>query len=94
MIGDGEHIGKIRLVGQTGSATGGIKPANLKHSLRFNFGSVPRLGDEIFDKYEAEIKKIDQHTYEIEVGMLFENNEVKPDVTPLLRKTIGARGGN
>lgn len=77
MIGSGEHAGKLRLVGlvtkeQQQHLSDGIKPTELAHALRFNFGYVPRLNDEIFDGERRSIIKINDDTYEIEVGKLFD----------------------
>jgi hypothetical protein len=70
LIGDGEDQGKIRISGlaKKSDAKGGIEPSQHAHFFRWNFGFVPRLGEE--DTFEGEkrpVKKISDDIFEIDV---------------------------
>jgi hypothetical protein len=69
MIGSGDHLGRLRVVGiLSGLAQGkdeGTKPTQLRATFRFNFGWVPRLGDDIFDGQRFPIQRINDEIFEI-----------------------------
>jgi hypothetical protein len=73
LIGTGADIGKLRIKGIPASVKGaapspaGAKPSQMKHAFRFNFGFVPKLGEDHFDGERRPVKKINNEEFEIEV---------------------------
>lgn len=67
MIGSKENKGKLRVQGvpKSDKSEKGIEPTQLKHCFRWNFGYVPKLGEDIFDGGHCPIKKISDEVYEI-----------------------------
>ena len=79
-IGTGADAGKLRIVGNGRRAPDGpeavvmelgrekgVKPHELANCFKFNFGYVPRLGDEIFDGERRPVKKISDDIFEIAI---------------------------
>jgi hypothetical protein len=65
-IGSGEHYGKLRIVGVAADASG-VEPSQHAHFFRWNFGFVPRLGEDKFSGEKRPVRKIDDDTFEIDV---------------------------
>ena len=68
LLGSGDDLGKLRIVGNLSGAVkqeGGATVSQLKHQFRWNFGHIPRLGDEIFDGERFPVRKIADEIYEI-----------------------------
>jgi len=65
-LGSGNDAGKIRISGCKSGNAKGIEPAELKHAFTFNFGYVPKLGDDIFEDRRP-VRKITEDVYEIDV---------------------------
>lgn len=69
LLGSGDDLGKLRVVGNLSGTVkqqdGGTTFAQLKHQFRWNFGHIPRLGDEIFDGERFPVRRITDEVYEI-----------------------------
>ena len=66
-LGKGEHLGKLRIVGIKDKAASGIEPSQHAHFFRWNFGFVPRLGEETFEGEKRPLTKISDDEFEIDV---------------------------
>src|SRR6478672_11396416 len=66
LIGSGNDLGKLR-IGGCKSGVEGVKPSEFKHAMTFNFGYVPKLGDDIFDE-RCPVRKITDDVFEIDVN--------------------------
>jgi hypothetical protein len=76
LIGTGEDAGKVLLRGDLmGHGKGGVKPTQHAHHFKFNFGYVPKLGDDIFDGEHRPVKKISDEEFEIEVPKSWFGND-------------------
>ncbi len=69
LIGTGADAGKIVI---RGMAKGTEKPAHIKptehqYYFKFNFGFVPRLGEDVFDGGHVPIRKIKDDEFELTV---------------------------
>jgi hypothetical protein len=65
-IGSGEHRGFLRIIAQNAANKATVKPKDLKHSVIFRFGHVPKLGEyTIFDKVNAEIIVSSEDCYDL-----------------------------
>lgn len=64
-LGSGNHAGKLRIVG--GHDDKDVKPAELKYALRFNFGFIPRLGNDMFGAERLPLRKVSDDVFEIDV---------------------------
>lgn len=72
LLGNGDDAGKLRIMGVPDDS--GVKPAEMRSSFRFNFGYLPRLGDDVFDGGRRPIIKISDEDFEITVpSSWFEN---------------------
>lgn len=70
MIGSGADAGKLRLSGiaKGGAVKGGVKPSEHAHFFRWNFGFVPKLGeDETFEGEKRPVRKVGEDIFEIDV---------------------------
>lgn len=70
LVGTGEQAGKLRIKGIAKSAREtrfGCKPGQMKHAFRFNFGYVPKLGDDHFDGERRPVRRISDEEFEIDV---------------------------
>jgi hypothetical protein len=65
-IGSGEDRGKLRIVGLPADAPGVI-PTQHAHFFKWNFGFVPRLGEDEFEGERRPVRKIADDEFEIEV---------------------------
>lgn len=66
-IGSGVDSGKLRICGLKKGVPGGVKAKEFKTHIILRFGYVPTLGDEIFDKVECAIVRVDTDTYDLTV---------------------------
>lgn len=67
-IGSGEQRGKLRIAGCTGKDVAkGVKPSQHAHFFRWNFGFVPRLGEDHFEGERRPVVKISDEIFEIDV---------------------------
>lgn len=74
-VGTGDHVGKLRIAGELlglsikrAAAERGVEPSQHAHFFRWNFGFVPRLGDEeTFDGEKRPVTKIGDEEFEIDV---------------------------
>lgn len=71
MIGSGDTAGKLRIKGEVAlkgdKKPMGVKPAQMKHAFRWNFGYVLRLGDDHFDGERCLVRKISDEEFELDV---------------------------
>jgi hypothetical protein len=65
-IGSGDDAGKLRIVGLK-SGTSGVEPGEHAHFFRWNFGFVPKLGDDEFEGEKRPVRKIGDDAFEIDV---------------------------
>lgn len=65
-IGSGDHAGKLRIVGVPAKAIG-VEPSQHAHFFRWNFGFVPRLGEDEFEGEKKPVRKISDDEFEIDV---------------------------
>lgn len=63
-LGTGNDAGKLRIAGVKKD---GVKPSEFKHALTFNFGFVPKLGDDVFEDRRP-VRKISDEVFEVEVN--------------------------
>lgn len=73
-IGTGADAGKIRIAGEVSKPFGsakapseGFEPAQLQHVFRWNFGFVPKMGDDHFDGEKRPVRRITDEVFEIDV---------------------------
>lgn len=67
LIGSGEHEGKLLVRGEP-KPNGGVKPSEHAHFFRFNFGYVPRLGDEeTFQGEKRPVTRVSDEEFMIDV---------------------------
>jgi hypothetical protein len=70
-IGTGSHLGKLRIVGMSDKpkapAAVGVEPSEHAHFFRWNFGFVPRLGEDTFEGEKRPVTKISDDEFEIDV---------------------------
>lgn len=71
-VGTGDHTGKLRIVGipektKSPPASPGVEPSQHAHFFRWNFGYVPRLGEDQFEGERRPVTKISDEEFEIEV---------------------------
>jgi hypothetical protein len=68
LLGSGADKGKLRIKGTKSSPVKqGIKPTEMKNCFKWNFGFVPKLGEDHFDGERRPIKKISDDEFEIDV---------------------------
>lgn len=65
-IGTGAHAGKLRIVGVAAKAAG-VEPSQHAHFFRWNFGFVPKLGEDEFEGEKKPVRKIGDDEFEIDV---------------------------
>lgn len=65
-IGTAKDAGKIRIVGVPAKAPG-VEPPQHAHFFRWNFGFVPKLGEEEFEGEKKPVRKISDDEFEIDV---------------------------
>lgn len=65
-VGTGGDAGKLR-ISASKCGTAGVKPHEFKHALTFNFGYVPKLGDDAFDE-RCPVRKISEDIFEVDVN--------------------------
>lgn len=70
-IGTGAHAGKLRIVGvpdkAKGAAADGVEPSQHAHFFRWNFGFVPKLGEDQFEGEKRPVTKISDDEFEVDV---------------------------
>jgi hypothetical protein len=68
-VGAGAHAGKLRIVGvpEKAKVAVGIEPSQHAHFFRWNFGFVPRLGEDQFEGEKRPVIKISDDEFEIDV---------------------------
>lgn len=76
MVGSGDDDGKLLIVGDKATGFGTppatmTKPATLKATHRWNFGFVPRLGDEIFGGERFPIARVTVDVFEVTMPVGF-----------------------
>ena len=69
MLGTGADAGKLRVKGLPKNAAGkqGVKPTEMKNCFKWNFGFVPKLGEDHFDGERRPVKKLSDDEFEIDV---------------------------
>ena len=65
-LGSREDAGKLRIVGLAAEASG-VAPQRCQRFFRWNFGSVPKLGDDQFQGEKRPVRKISDDEFEIDV---------------------------
>lgn len=66
MLGSGADKGKARIMGDDGAKIG-VKPHEFKYAFRFNFGYVPKFGDDIFDDERVPVRRISAEVFEFDL---------------------------
>jgi hypothetical protein len=67
-IGTGAHAGKLRIAGIAAKdKAAGVEPSQHAHFFRWNFGFVPKLGDDQFEGEKRPVIKITDDEFEIDV---------------------------
>lgn len=68
-IGTGNHAGKLRIVGvpEKKNSAAGVEPSQHAHFFRWNFGFVPKLGEDQFEGEKRPVIKISDDEFEIDV---------------------------
>jgi hypothetical protein len=69
MLGNGADAGRLRIKGlpKNSPAKQGIEPTEMKNCFRWNFGFVPRLGEDHFDGERRPVRKLGDDEFEIDV---------------------------
>lgn len=69
LIGTGSDAGKLLIRGanKNGTKNAHVEPTQHKHYFRFNFGFVPKLGDDIFDGGAVPVRRLSYEEFEITV---------------------------
>lgn len=72
LVGTGDDVGKLLVRGcdaEKGKAkNGGVAPSQHAHFFRFNFGFVPKLGDEeLWGGEKRPVRKVSDEEFEIDV---------------------------
>lgn len=66
-VGKDKDAGKARIVGQNVKNNFTIEPRTLMHTVIFNFGFVPSLGDDIADREDVAVRKITDDEFEVDL---------------------------
>lgn len=69
-LGSGNDAGKLRIKGlpkNSPAKQGGVLPSEMKNCFKWNFGFVPKLGDDHFDGERKPVRKISDDEFEIDV---------------------------
>jgi hypothetical protein len=86
LIGTGPDAGKLMIKGDNVSRDGGVSPTQLAHFFRWNFGFVPRLGDDMFEGEKRPVRKISEEEFEISVPVSWFEADVE-EIPSILKKT-------
>jgi hypothetical protein len=85
LIGTGADAGKLMIKGD-GVSRGGVAPSQHAHFFRWNFGFVPRLGDDKFEGQKLPVRKISEEEFEISVPVSWFEGAIE-EIPSILKKT-------